>query len=65
MHLARALGGDAVWVHDGARVDFRRTWRDERANMLRLPGIIASASDRSVIRTLVDVARPWSAERYA
>lgn len=65
MHVARVLGGDAVWVHDGARVDFRRIWRDERASMLRLPGIVACASDRSVIPTLVDVARHWRAERYA
>jgi len=64
MHVARALGGDAVWVHDGARVDFRRTWRDERASMFRLPGIVACASDRAVLPTLIDVARDWSAERY-
>ena len=65
MHVARALGGDAVWVHDGTPANFRRTWRDERANMLRLPGIVACASDRRVISTLVGVARDWSAERYA
>ena len=64
MHVARALGGDAVWVRDGAPANFRKTWRDERANMLRLPGIVACASDRRVIPTLVDVARDWSAERY-
>ena len=64
MHVARALGGDAVWVHDGIRVDFRRTWRDERANMFRLPGIIACASDRAVLPILIDVARDWSTERY-
>lgn len=64
MHIARALGGDAVWVHDGARVNFRRVWRDERANMLRLPGIVACASEVKIIPALVDVARDWSAERY-
>lgn len=64
MHVARVLGGDAVWVHDGKRVDFHRTWRDERANMFRLPGIVACASDRTIIPTLVDVARHWSCERY-
>lgn len=64
MHVARALGGDAVWVHDGARADFRRVWRDERANMFRLPGIVACASDPRIIPTLVDVARDWSPERY-
>ena len=65
MHVARALGGDAVWVHDGKRVDFRRTWRDERANMFRLPGIVACASDRRALFMLVEVARDWSPERYA
>ncbi len=64
MHLARALGGDAIRVHDGRRVDFRELWRDERANMLRLPGILACATDRRVIATLADVARHWNAERY-
>ena len=64
LHLARLLGGDAMWVHEGRRVDFRRLWRDGRANMLRLPGIVACARDRRVIATLVDVARHWSAERY-
>jgi 3'(2'), 5'-bisphosphate nucleotidase len=64
MHVARALGGDAVWAHNGARVDFRRVWRDERANMFRLPEIVACASDPRIIPTLVDVARHWSSERY-
>jgi 3'(2'), 5'-bisphosphate nucleotidase len=65
VHVARLLGGDAVWVHDGRSVDFRGLWRDGRANMLRLPGIVACGRDRRVIATLVDVARHWSAERYA
>ena len=64
MHLARVLGGDAIRVHDGRRVDFSELWRDERANMLRLPGIVACASDRRVVATLVEVARHWSADRY-
>jgi 3'(2'), 5'-bisphosphate nucleotidase len=64
MHIARVFGGDALWVHDGRPVDFRRMWRDERANMFRLPGIVACASDRTIIPTLIDVARDWSAERY-
>jgi len=64
LHLARLLGGDAVWVHDGRPVDFHRCWRDERASMLRLPGIVACAVDRAVVRTLVDLARDWSPVRY-
>ena len=65
VHLARLLGGDAVWVHDGWPIDFRRAWRDERANMLRLPGIVACARDPRVVAALVDVARHWNAERYS
>jgi 3'(2'), 5'-bisphosphate nucleotidase len=64
VHLARLLGGDAVWVHDGRPIHFRDRWRDERASMLRLPGIVACAVDRAVIRTLVEVARDWSPIRY-
>ena len=64
MHLARVLGGDAIRVHDGRRADFREVWRDERANMFRLRGIVACAVDRRVLATLVDVARGWSIERY-
>jgi len=65
MHIARALGGDAVWVRDGRPVDFGSLWLDERSNMLRLPGIVACAIDRRVMATLVDVARDWSDVRYA
>ena len=64
MHLARVLGGDAIRAHDGRRADFREVWRDERANMFRLRGIVACAVDRGVLATLVDVARSWSIERY-
>jgi 3'(2'), 5'-bisphosphate nucleotidase len=64
LHLARLLGGDAVWVRDGRPVDFRELWLDERTNMLRLRGIVACAHDRAVLATLVDVARGWSPERY-
>ena len=64
MHLARALGGDAVRTSDGRPVDFGGVGLDERSSMFRLPGIVACAIDRRVIATLVDVARNWSPERY-
>jgi 3'(2'), 5'-bisphosphate nucleotidase len=64
MHLARALGGDAVRASDGRPVDFGGVWLDERSSMFRLPGIVACAIDRRVIATLVGVARDWSSERY-
>jgi 3'(2'), 5'-bisphosphate nucleotidase len=65
LQIARVLGGDAVWVHNGESVNFDRLWLDERADMLRLPGIIACSPDRAVLQTLVSVARDWNPERYA
>jgi 3'(2'), 5'-bisphosphate nucleotidase len=64
LHLARLLGGDAVWVHNNTPVHFRDTWLDPRAGMIRLPGIVACAIDRSILHTLVNVARAWSPQRY-
>jgi len=64
VHLARVLGGDAIWAHDARPVDFRALWRDERANMLRLPGIVACATDPALLRPLAAVARDWSRDRY-
>ncbi len=63
-HVARLLGGDAVWAHDGQPVHFAEIWRDERAGMLRLPGIVACAADRASLSTLAGVARDWSPIRY-
>jgi 3'(2'), 5'-bisphosphate nucleotidase len=65
MHLARILGGDAVWVHNGRSVDFTETWLDDRADMVRLPGIIACAVNRRSLQTLADLARDWNPNRYA
>ena len=64
VHLARRLGGDAVWAHDGRPMDFRSVWRDERSSMLRVPGIVVCAVDPAMIPPLVDVARRWSPQRY-
>lgn len=63
--IARAFGGDAVWVHNGESVHFGELWMDDRAGMLRLPGIVACAIDPAQLQTLVEVARDWSRERYA
>lgn len=65
LHLARVFGGDAVWVHSGAPVDFRRTWLDDRADMLRLPDIVACAVDPNVRAKLVSLARDWNRQRYS
>lgn len=65
LHMARILGGDAVWVHDGQSVHFDELWMDERADMLRLPGIVACSANRQTLETLVELAGDWSRQRYA
>jgi 3'(2'), 5'-bisphosphate nucleotidase len=65
LHVARVCGGDSLWVHNEQPVHFENLWMDERANMLRLPGIIATSPDRSVLRTLCTLARDWNPVRYA
>lgn len=64
LQLARLLGGDAVWVHNGEPVHFRETWIDDKADMLRLPGIVACSHDRGMLDTLVKLARDWQRDRY-
>jgi 3'(2'), 5'-bisphosphate nucleotidase len=64
LQIARQLGGDAVWVHNGEPVHFRETWMDDRADMLRLPGIVACSPDRAVLDTLTQLARSWHPDRY-
>lgn len=65
LHLARVMGGDSLWVHNEQPVNFNELWMDERANMLRLPGIVATSRDRSVLKTLCALARNWNRVRYA
>jgi 3'(2'), 5'-bisphosphate nucleotidase len=65
LHLARLCGGDSLWAHNREPVNFHELWMDERANMLRLPGIIATSPDRSVLSTLCELARDWNPVRYA
>jgi 3'(2'), 5'-bisphosphate nucleotidase len=65
LHLARVCGGDSLWVHNQQPVDFEKLWMDERANMLRLPGIIATSPDRAILKTLCTLARGWNPVRYA
>lgn len=64
LQIARELGGDAVWVHNGEPVHFRETWMDDRADMLRLPGIVACSPSREILDTLCTIARHWNPERY-
>jgi 3'(2'), 5'-bisphosphate nucleotidase len=64
LHIARVLGGDAVWVDTGVPVHFRELWLDEKADMLRLPGIVACSPDRTVLETLKPLAAGWNKDRY-
>lgn len=65
LQIARILGGDAVWVHNGASVNFDELWNDDRADMLRLPGIVACSANRQTLATLVELAKDWNPVRYA
>ena len=65
LHISRILGGESLWVHNGQPVNFAELWMDERAKMLRLPGIVATSPDRRVLETLCAVAKDWNPVRYA
>ena len=64
LHLARLLGGDALWVHNREPVHFETLWVDERADMLRLPGIVACSASEETLATLCDLAKTWDPMRY-
>ena len=64
LHLARILGGDSVWVHNGERVNFDELWMDDRADMLRLPGVVATSPNREYLARLCELAKDWPKERY-
>jgi 3'(2'), 5'-bisphosphate nucleotidase len=64
LHLARILGGEALWVHNQEPVNFRDFWLDDRADMLRLPGIVACSTNRATLTTLCDLAKDWDPVRY-
>ncbi|MFN0196043.1 MAG: inositol monophosphatase family protein [Planctomycetaceae bacterium] len=64
LHIARVLGGDAVWVHNRQPVNFAEVWLDERAHMFRLPGIVACSPDRATMDRLCTLAKDWNPVRY-
>ena len=64
LHIARKLGGDAVWVHNGESVHFKETWMDDRADMLRLPGIVACSANPETLNKLTNLAKNWNPNRY-
>jgi 3'(2'), 5'-bisphosphate nucleotidase len=65
LHIARVGGGDSLWVHNRQPVNFHELWMDERASMLRLPGIVATSPDPEVLDILCRLARDWNPVRYA
>ncbi|MDH3602888.1 MAG: inositol monophosphatase, partial [Candidatus Tectomicrobia bacterium] len=64
VHIARILGGDALWVHNQQPVTFHDIWLDERADMLRLPGIVACSANREMLTALCALAQDWDPVRY-
>jgi len=64
MHIARLLGGEAVWAHNRQPVHYRELWMDDRADMLRFPGIVACSEHAAVNDKLCDLAHNWNQTRY-
>ncbi len=64
LHLARILGGDAVWTDTGESVHFGDLWLDDRADMLRLPRIVACSAERETLEILKATAQGWPLQRY-
>lgn len=64
LQMARILGGDSITVHDRKPVRIENLWMDERANMLRLPGIVATSPDPAILDRLARLAQDWSQTRY-
>lgn len=64
LQISRILGGDSVWVHNGQPVNFSELWLDDRADMLRLPGIVATSPHPDVLAKLVPLAKDWNPTRY-
>ncbi|WP_437187354.1 inositol monophosphatase family protein [Planctomicrobium sp. SH668] len=62
--LAKRFGGNSVWVHNGEPVNYTETWMDDRAGMLRLPGIVATADSEEKLQVLCELAKDWSPIRY-
>lgn len=64
MHIARKLGGDAVWVHNRRPVHYRDLWLDQRADMLRFPGVVACSEQPEVVQQLCELSETWNQIRY-
>lgn len=64
MQIARYFGGNACWTDTGEPVHFRDTWLDEKADMIRLPRVVACANDPQILAGLVNLAKSWHPARY-
>ncbi|MEO2017821.1 MAG: inositol monophosphatase family protein [Fuerstiella sp.] len=64
MHIARLLGGDAIWAHNRKPVHYRELWMDDRADMLRFPGVVACSEHDWVNQKLCDLTEDWNQIRY-
>lgn len=64
LQIARSMGGNSVWVHNRQPVNFSELWVDERANMIRLPGIVATSPYHDVLDKLTKLACDWNPHRY-
>jgi 3'(2'), 5'-bisphosphate nucleotidase len=59
---AHQYGGEPV--NQGEPVNLRDLWVDDRADMLRLPGIIACSANRQTLAVLCDLAKDWNPAWY-
>ena len=64
MHIARLLGGEALWVHSREPVHYRDLWMDDRADMLRFKDVVACSEFPDVNEKLCDLAKDWDRVRY-
>jgi 3'(2'), 5'-bisphosphate nucleotidase len=64
LQMCRIMGGDSIWVHNRENVNFSELWLDERANMFRLPGIVATSPYPDVLNRLASLAKDWNPIRY-
>ena len=63
-HIASEMGGSSKWAHNEEDVNFSETWMDDKAGMLRLPGIVATALQKETTTKLCRLAASWDQRRY-
>ena len=53
-----------MWVRNSESINFHETWLDDKAGVLRLPGVVACSSNRETLQKLIDLAKEWHPLRY-